>query len=222
MGDADQQHRAHQTRSSGSKFKKKQEKKQKKHVARQSGGEDGDASGKSKFRLVPDAAGNIDLEAAKQRNPKAFINQSGRNALKAEQRRLEKEQRRLHVPLVDRSIGLEPPPIMVAVVGPPKVGKTTLIKSLIRKYTKQTLSDVQGPVTVVSGRKRRITFFECGNDINSMTDVAKTADLVLLLVDASFGFEMARAVHCLLLYSNGMFRKRLSSSTSARSTVSLA
>jgi ribosome biogenesis protein BMS1 len=31
---------------------------------------------------------------------------------------------------------------------------------------------------------------ECSNDINSMIDVAKVADLVLLLVDASFGFEM--------------------------------
>jgi ribosome biogenesis protein BMS1 len=31
---------------------------------------------------------------------------------------------------------------------------------------------------------------ECNNDINSMIDVAKVADLVLLLVDASFGFEM--------------------------------
>ena len=31
---------------------------------------------------------------------------------------------------------------------------------------------------------------ECNNDINSMIDIAKIADLVLLLVDASFGFEM--------------------------------
>jgi ribosome biogenesis protein BMS1 len=31
---------------------------------------------------------------------------------------------------------------------------------------------------------------ECSNDINSMIDIAKIADLVLLLVDASFGFEM--------------------------------
>lgn len=31
---------------------------------------------------------------------------------------------------------------------------------------------------------------ECNNDINSMIDMAKIADLVLLLTDASFGFEM--------------------------------
>ena len=41
-----------------------------------------------------------------------------------------------------------------------------------------------------TGKKRRITFVECGNDINSMIDLAKVADLVLLLIDASFGFEM--------------------------------
>lgn len=42
----------------------------------------------------------------------------------------------------------------------------------------------------VAGKKRRVTFIECNNDINSMIDLAKVADLVLLLTDASFGFEM--------------------------------
>lgn len=31
---------------------------------------------------------------------------------------------------------------------------------------------------------------ECNNDLNCMIDIGKVADLVLLLVDASFGFEM--------------------------------
>lgn len=31
---------------------------------------------------------------------------------------------------------------------------------------------------------------ECNNDINCMIDIAKVADIVLLLIDASFGFEM--------------------------------
>lgn len=84
----------------------------------------------------------------------------------------------------------EPPPVVVAVVGPPGVGKTTLMKSLIRRYTKQTLTEIKGPVTVVSGKKRRLTFLECNNDLNSMIDIGKVADLVLLMVDGSFGFEM--------------------------------
>ena len=64
------------------------------------------------------------------------------------------------------------------------------------------------------GKKRRLTIIECGNELNTMIDVAKVADLVclcsllifdmyvkahndthiyrqvLLLVDGSFGFEM--------------------------------
>lgn len=39
-------------------------------------------------------------------------------------------------------------------------------------------------------KKRRLTLIECNNDINAMIDLAKCADLVLLMCDASFGFEM--------------------------------
>ncbi|KAJ3328140.1 Glycoside hydrolase 2 (Mannanase, beta-galactosidase) [Blyttiomyces sp. JEL0837] len=102
---------------------------------------------------------------------------------------MDKDQTRLHVPLVDRT-PLEPPPMIIAVVGPPKTGKTTLIKSLVKRYTKHNLTEITGPITVVSGKKQRLTFIECNNDLNSMIDIAKVADLVLLLIDASFGFEM--------------------------------
>ena len=43
---------------------------------------------------------------------------------------------------------------------------------------------------MVTGKNRRCTFVECPNDISAMIDVAKVADLVLLMVDANFGFEM--------------------------------
>lgn len=35
---------------------------------------------------------------------------------------------------------------------------------------------------------------ECANDINAMIDAAKFADLVLLLVDGSYGFEMVSLI----------------------------
>ena len=35
---------------------------------------------------------------------------------------------------------------------------------------------------------------ECPNDINGMIDAAKFADLALLLIDGSYGFEMVRLV----------------------------
>lgn len=52
------------------------------------------------------------------------------------------------------------------------------------------MTDVKGPITIISGKKRRVTFIEVPNDINGMVDAAKVADLVLLLIDAHFGFEM--------------------------------
>ena len=36
---------------------------------------------------------------------------------------------------------------------------------------------LQGPVTVTSGKKRRITLMECNNDINSMIDIAKVGKI---------------------------------------------
>lgn len=128
---------------------------------------------------------------------KAFAPQSGRRAEQQGRRKAELDQTRLHVPLVDRTPQDEPPPVVIAIVGPPGVGKTTLLKSLVRRYTKQTLTDAKGPITVVSGKKRRITFIECNNDLNSMIDIGKIADLVLLMIDASFGFEMVRRLLCI-------------------------
>ena len=52
------------------------------------------------------------------------------------------QTKKLHLPVVDRT-PLEPPPIVVAVVGPPKVGKSTLISSLVKNYSRQTLTDVK-------------------------------------------------------------------------------
>ncbi len=95
----------------------------------------------------------------------------------------------MHLPEVDRS-SLEPPPIFIAIVGPSKVGKSLLMQNLIRNYTRQKVNQIKGPVTVVTGKNRRLTFYECENTMTSMIDTAKCADLVLLMIDASFGFEM--------------------------------
>lgn len=136
-------------------------------------------------------------------NDKAFAVASGRRADKQARRNAEKDQTRLHVPLVNRTPDDEPPPVIVAVVGPPGVGKSTLVKSLVRRYTKHTLSEIKGPITLVAGKKRRLTIVECNNDLNSMIDIGKIADLVLLVIDASFGFEMETFEFLNILQSHG-------------------
>ncbi|XP_062090067.1 uncharacterized protein LOC133796529 [Humulus lupulus] len=163
-GTTDQSHKSHRTSQAGASAKKKK----------------GGKSGKKKGEVS---------ENDRKQNPKAFTFNSSVKAKRLQSRTVEKEQRRLHVPTIDRSYG-EPPPFVILVQGPPKVGKSLLIKSLVKHYTKHNLPSVRGPITIVSGKKRRVQFVECPNDINGMIDAAKFADLALLLIDGSYGFEM--------------------------------
>ncbi len=75
---------------------------------------------------------------------------------------------------------------------------------MVKLHTGHSLSTVTGPVTVVTGKRQRITLFECpGNDSAAMLDCAKVADLVLLCVDAKFGFEMETFEFLNLLQTHG-------------------
>lgn len=51
-------------------------------------------------------------------NPKAFAPASGRNAERQARRNMDRGEQKLHVPRLDRT-STSPPPIVVAVVGPP-------------------------------------------------------------------------------------------------------
>ncbi|GAM23959.1 hypothetical protein SAMD00019534_071340 [Acytostelium subglobosum LB1] len=140
----------------------------------------------------------------RSKNPKAFVFSSAHAALKAQRRSLDLHQKRVDLPVLDQSgTADEVPPIVIAVVGPPQVGKSTLIRSLIKNYTRYSVGDIKGPITIVASKRRRITFVECNNDINSMIDTAKIADLVLLLIDASFGFEMETFEFLNILQTHG-------------------
>jgi ribosome biogenesis protein BMS1 len=135
----------------------------------------------------------------------AFVFASSVRAHKTIRRNAELENSRLHVPVAEQRAE-EEPPILIAVAGPPGVGKSTLISSLVKHYTKQNLTDVKGPITVVSGKARRLTFVECANNLAAMVDLGKTADLVLLLVDASVGFELETFEMLQVLQAHGMPR----------------
>ncbi|KAG7282544.1 hypothetical protein CRUP_001119 [Coryphaenoides rupestris] len=125
-------------------------KEQKRHQQKHSGPK----SERKKSRKLGDAA---EEENEHKKNPKAFAVQSAVRMAKTFHRTQDLKTKKHHIPHVDRS-PLEPPPIIVVVVGPPKVGKTTLIRCLIKNFTRQKLGDIRGPV--------------------------------LMLIDASFGFEM--------------------------------
>ena len=76
---------------------------------------------------------------------------------------------------------------------------------MIRRYTKQTLSAPTGPLTVVTSKRKRLTFLECPADsLAAMMDVAKVADIVLLMIDGNFGFEMETMEFLNVLASSGM------------------
>ena len=58
--------------------------------------------------------------------------------------------KKIHIPLPVRTVD-EPPPLVVGIVGPPKVGKSTLLHCIVKKFCRQKLTSVHGPVTIVSG-----------------------------------------------------------------------
>ena len=140
-------------------------------------------------------------------NAKAFAVSAPGKMARTMMRSSDVNERKLHVPMIDRTPDDDPPPVVVAVVGPPGTGKTTLIKSLIRRLTKSSLTEINGPITVVSGKHRRLTFIECpADDLNAMIDVAKVADLVLMMMDGNFGFEMETMEFLNLAQHHGMPR----------------
>ena len=135
-----------------------------------------------------------DAKAGKQKerhNPRAFSVANVVRTQRNQQRNLDRAQKKEYVPLNDRRAARveEGPPPLVAVVGPPGVGKSTLSRSLVKMYTNHNLTNPVGPITVCTSKTRRITLMECPNTPTAMLDAAKVADLVLLCVDAKFGFE---------------------------------
>jgi ribosome biogenesis protein BMS1 len=63
---------------------------------------------------------------------------------------------------------------------------------------------VKGTITLRTNKNQRITFYECPTDMQAMIDLAKIADLALLLIDASIGFEMETFEFLCLLHNHGM------------------
>eukprot|EP00835_Amoeboradix_gromovi_P000895 NODE_34_length_31639_cov_0.254375.p1 type:complete len:934 gc:universal NODE_34_length_31639_cov_0.254375:18924-16123(-) len=131
-------------------------------------------------------------------NVKAFTNKVNINF----QRKQDLLEKKLHVPQIDKINGR--PPYVVAIQGPPGAGKSTLLRGLIKRYSSQNIPNIQGPVTVVCNKTRRITFIQVENTIESLIDTSKIADIVILMVNAKDGLDMSTMeyIHC--LQSHGM------------------
>ncbi|KAB8297788.1 hypothetical protein EYC80_001587 [Monilinia laxa] len=158
---------------------------------------------KSEQKNRPHRAPKEKKKQTGERNPKAFSFANPGRLAKSAARSHDIKEKRLHVPQIDR-LPEEPPPRLVTIVGPPGVGKTTLLKSLVKRYAKETLSDPQGPITVVTSKRQRLTFVECPNELEAMVDISKVADIVLLMIDGNFGFEMETMEFLNILSSSGM------------------
>lgn len=138
-------------------------------------------------------------------NPRAFSVANVVRTQRNVQRNLDRAQKKEYVPQNDRRAATpeEGPPPLVCVVGPPGVGKSTLIRSLVKLYTNHNLNNPVGPITVATGKNRRMTFLECPNSPEAMLDVAKIADLVLLVVDAKYGFELEQFEFLNMIQTHG-------------------
>mmetsp|Transcript_33925 Transcript_33925/g.74425 ORF Transcript_33925/g.74425 Transcript_33925/m.74425 type:complete len:1184 (-) Transcript_33925:107-3658(-) len=151
-----------------------------------------------------DKRAKADQTRTERHNPRAFSVANIVRTQRTIQRNLDKSQQKEYVPLKDRRVDeTEAPPSLVCVMGPQGVGKSTLIRSLVKLYTNHNLSAITGPITVVTGKKKRITLVECPNDTAAMLDCAKIADLCLLCVDAKFGFEMETFEFLNILQTHG-------------------
>ena len=147
-----------------------------------------------------------------KKNPHAFSVQSTVRAARSQRRNLDLATRRQHLPIHSHVTAdatttttttaaaaaaaaastVDPPPFLVTVIGPKGTGKSSIIMSLVKHYTGHSipLAHLRGPITLLTASNRRITLIEAQPTLSSIIDLSKAADLVLLTVDASFGFEM--------------------------------
>ncbi|KAL7064046.1 hypothetical protein AAHC03_04919 [Spirometra sp. Aus1] len=144
-------------------------------------------------------------DVKKHSNIKGFSIQHTTKAARKVRKTLDHELKKYHLPTNAAAVEAAPP-LIAGIVGPPASGKSTLLRSLIRHFGRQLVPVVTGPITVVVGKSFRITFIECDCNINSMIDVAKVADLVLLVVNVRKGLEMYHFEFINMLQAHGMPR----------------
>eukprot|EP00746_Dinoflagellata_sp_MGD_P154651 gnl/MRDRNA2_/MRDRNA2_84957_c0_seq1.p1 gnl/MRDRNA2_/MRDRNA2_84957_c0~~gnl/MRDRNA2_/MRDRNA2_84957_c0_seq1.p1 ORF type:complete len:744 (-),score=-25.81 gnl/MRDRNA2_/MRDRNA2_84957_c0_seq1:52-2283(-) len=80
--------------------------------------------------------------------------------------------------------------MIIILQGPRYVGKSTLFLSISKYLQNKMHNAIVGPQNIFCVNKRRLTFFECPEDIYGMIDCSKVADLVISIISGVSGFEM--------------------------------
>jgi len=118
-------------------------------------------------------------------------------------KKMKYEDKKYQTPIQTREYGVTPPPPVVVVFGPKLSGKSLLLSSLVRHYTRQRIEEIKGTVTMMVSKTRRITLYECAANLPAMVDASKIADLVVFTVDASVGLEIETFEMLNLLKTHG-------------------
>ncbi|OIR57710.1 MAG: ribosome biogenesis protein Bms1 [Amphiamblys sp. WSBS2006] len=95
-------------------------------------------------------------------------------------------------------------PFIVGIFGGKGSGKTTMLRSLVWRYTGKKIKELVGPVTVFTDKNKRTTFFECPKDLPSMIDAAKVVDMAIFMVDGAYGVEVETLELGSILKAHGM------------------
>jgi hypothetical protein len=81
-------------------------------------------------------------------------------------------------------------PVVISVVGPKRVGKTTFINSLISYYSSSQQYINEGSILLFTKEKSSYLFIESPSDKLSMINLAKASDIIILVIDCYFGLEL--------------------------------
>jgi hypothetical protein len=89
-------------------------------------------------------------------------------------------------------------PLVISIIGPRRVGKTTFINSLISHYSAYEKFKSHGSIVIVNKQKMPYFCIESPSDKISMINLTKASDIIILVIDCYFGLEL-ETFECLTL-----------------------
>ncbi|AFP65235.1 BMS1-like protein (nucleomorph) [Chroomonas mesostigmatica CCMP1168] len=97
-------------------------------------------------------------------------------------------------------------PLIISIIGPKKVGKTTLNKSIASYFLCEYNEFVYGPLIVVVEKDVSYLFIEASSDILSISNLTKASDIIILVMDGYFGLELEIFEYISLFDTHGVSR----------------